>query len=145
MSTPAFILREALLGLELVNSPEHSDLGWPAYPRDLPDSPDNAVQLKTSTPFLEGKLMRGGILIKHPGVQLTIRGIDENTAHDKGEELEKALSESIKNLDVEADDKTYRINNVHIATGLTYIGEERDTRRHLFTINVRLTLREITA
>lgn len=65
---------------------------WPAYAGDEPDQPDNCVTVYRSADQLDGRVLSTGQNLKHPGIQIKVRGRTDDLAGLKAEALEDDLT-----------------------------------------------------
>lgn len=115
---------------------------WVCYTNGMPDKPDNCVALFDGTPKLDGRIMRTGEVVRHPGLIVRIRAVDYDTGFNFGQLLIGYFDEVIGLTPalVTLDSVTYNIRNVSRKTDLVPLGEEKNTRRQIFTLDTKLTI-----
>lgn len=135
--SPAYILAQHLIAEGLVSSPSESG-DWPVYVGHMPDGnnvPHNVVAAIDTTPVKDGRLMRTGENIFHPGVQVAVRSTNFNEGFAKAHAIAKAL-ESVANTSVDVESEAYTLLSITQTTGVVLAGqEEGPKRRELFTVN----------
>jgi hypothetical protein len=118
---------------------------WAIYEPSLPDQGDNILMLRNTAGLLDGRYMRGGLVVYHPGISIIIRAGQDRyeDGWNFGASLANALS-ALYNAVVPLNGKNYQIQSVTITTPPISLGEEKGTRRQLYSMNVRITISEIT-
>jgi hypothetical protein len=127
---------------------------WPIYVSSLPNLPDQVITIKGTTGRFDGRSMRSGQKFEFHGVQIMVRGINQNDAQIKANEIKQVIDTEIRNetvvipLDVGTgtglDDSTYKVQNVSRSSGPIPLGKEQDSNRFLFTINAVISLRQVS-
>lgn len=139
--TPADLLAWVLEDRRIGRS--HLDPGdWPVWVSGMPDEPDNAIAVYDTDPLEDGRLMEGETLL-HPGVQVQVRGTDRREAHAKMEEV-RVLCDKLLGEVVTTETQSWRIQEASITSGPVSLGREEETRRYIHTINVLLTLDQLS-
>lgn len=116
---------------------------WPIYADHLPELPDNALCLYDTTGVREGRIMRTGESIRHPGWQIRVRALDAPTAWSKVRAIEKVL-DAIRQLEIVLDGERYKIAAVTQTGTPLPLGQETDAkRRDHITINGTITIKEL--
>lgn len=116
---------------------------WPAVALHTPDKPDQLVSILSSMPKIEGRLQKTGSRIIKPGVQVLVRSFDPRKGFNKAEQIRKHLDEELYGAVVEMERNNYALQSAVLNGGVLSLGEEPQTRRHLFTVNCFLTLDEL--
>jgi len=136
----ANVLIPILVATGLVNLP-NTNRPWPVYLNFAPDQPDDIVTVYDVEGIDDGREMRGGQVIKHPGVQLRIRSRLYPTGSNKGFRLRDAL-DAILNASVTVETKNYKVSSVQRTSDVLALGLEENGSRQLFTINGLITYGE---
>lgn len=140
MTTSAARVIRQLLGD--LNHGSLSNGTWPIFVGFLPNSPDNALCVYDTAGVMDGRVMRSGERVEHPGVQIRVRALDYLAARTKAIDIATALDAQIR-TEITVDALTYRINNISRAGAILPVGvEETDRQRHHFTINAITTIEE---
>jgi hypothetical protein len=140
MSSPnADILRQIIIDNDL-----GSDNGtWPVFTGFLPDDSDAAICVYDTTGTKDGRIMRTGESIIHPGAQVRVRSGIYPDALKRIQEIAETL-EAAFGITVDQPPDSYYIQNISRTGDLLYMGVELagDRRRFNFTLNVILTVRK---
>lgn len=146
MKSPADVLSQLIEDFDPL---ELSITGYTKFVSFLPNSPDAAICLYDTAGKPDGRVMRTGEQIEHPGVQIYLRHLSYPVGWAKLKEIADALS-TVKNDFVLFDsDEVYVVNNISRAGTILALGIEDlgpngsgDRRRHQFTVNLLVTLRK---
>ncbi len=143
MSSPAKIIKELLVDLDVVDG---SGNDWKAYVAFLPDKPDQTVCIYDSVGKPDGRIMATGERIEHLGVQVMVRGLDYPAVYAKVKEICDALDGVIKVSVATSSEDSYTVHNVsRVGTPLAIgIEPEGERRRHSFSINAVTTITKET-
>lgn len=116
---------------------------WPVYaPEVMPDErPDKALAARNTNGRMDGRLMRGGTVIEHYGVQVEARALTFADARDKLAAVAEAMS-AADGVTVTANGHSYKVANVSRSGGVGYLGPEKKGRRECLTLNFVATIRE---
>lgn len=136
----AYLIAEGVFG-----DPEGSTLDWPLYTTFEPDSDDtedDCGAIYDTTALKDGRLMRTGKTIRHPGVMIKVRSLDYAEGWTKMEAVVTAM-DAIRNTPVMVDGNPYTINAATLRTDINFLGvEPKGKRRNLFSVNYTLTTKE---
>jgi hypothetical protein len=139
---PSDILRRLL-----VNAGICSENGeWPAFVSFLPPEPDASIGIFDTMGMPDGRLMRTGERIEHPGLQIWIRSLDYLTGWTKGYTICKEI-DAVAGVYVEySAEEMYIVQNISRIGTLLPLGveEESGKRRHNFSINAITTIQKRT-
>jgi len=137
MNAPSLAIYQLLLDAELVD-------GWGLFMGFLPDEPDTAVCVYDTAGMLDGRMMRTGEKIEHPGIQIRVRGPVYKDAWTKANLIALALDTVQKNV-VTTEEESYIVHNVSRTGAIIPVGVEDAgrVRRHHFTMNMILTLQRL--
>lgn len=148
--TPAFILRSVLIDGSVVGLP--ADLvTWPAYVGSLPNTtsdPDEAVGFYDTAPFIDGRSIRTGEVIKHPGVAIVTRSLLYDKGYSKADDILRYLTETVKRSETVLlldgfEEFTYRIESVTLSSGIIALGEGEVRARQSFSMNLLCTITQL--
>lgn len=88
--TPAQIMAQLLVDLGVASGPGGAG-AWPVFTTNMPDRPDNAIQVKNTTGSDESDQFAAGDTDQHWGVQIMVRAADDRTAGVKAQAVRRAL------------------------------------------------------
>lgn len=119
-----------------------SNSEWPIYVGHIPqNAPPNALGVYDTSGIMDGRLMRTGETISHPGAQIKFRCESETLGKAKIKQAQKAL-DSIFRLDILDGSRGVCLVCVsQRGTPLAW-GLDGDTQLRTWTLNVTLTLSE---
>ncbi|MHA1344986.1 MAG: phage tail terminator protein [Candidatus Heimdallarchaeaceae archaeon] len=142
--SPAYIIYKYLVAEGLVTVPTAGD-DWPMFVGNLPDGNDvknNATACLDTTPVKDGRVMEGETIF-HEGCEILLRSVDYNPGWAKMKALKDALDAVNRNT-ITILTKTYRLDSITLATGITSLGQEENSpkRREMFSLNFLVTLKE---
>lgn len=144
---PALVLSALFITQGLVNDPEDDSKrkDWPCFVGFMPDDstvPNNAVCLYDVPSVQEGREMRSGKNVEHPGIQLRVRGSDYVTASAKMDALVTYIN-TVYLLRFDVGNYIYELQSISNGSVLP-LGVETTgkTRRHVFTCNLALSMLE---
>lgn len=120
---------------------ESQDFGL-MYVAVLPETPDETVGFFDTAGRLDGRMMRTGEQIEHYGVQIQVRGRVYLDTYDRAKDLALLLDGIIKQTVAINSDEIYTLHNVSRSGAVIPVGIETvgSRRRHLFTINMTVTV-----
>lgn len=146
LHSPAHIVSRILIAEGLASDPTPTVGVWPVIVGREIDKPDNAVTIRNTTGRDNGFIQYSGELTEMPGIQIRVRGVDENVAHTKARRIAVTLDEGVREEIAVIDDSVYLVHSVDRVGGVISLGRESQASRHLFTINfvVSLTLTNIS-
>lgn len=135
---PADVVRQLLINLGLGGV---LTAAWPVFSAFLPEDPDNAICVYDTPGVLDGRLMRTGEQIEHPGVQVRVRGLGYRETFQKAANIALALDAQMPVEITFTDPATVvTIKNISRSGAVMPLGMEEGTRRRYnFTINALLT------
>lgn len=144
MSSPAQVIRRLLIQLTL--APDSQTAAWAPFTAFLPDEPDTALAVYDTAGTHNGRIMRTGEKIEHPGVQIRFRSSNYPVAWEKAKAVADAL-DALPTGTVVAmvpTSETWRLQNVSRTGAILTSGieVEGDRKRHNLTINAILTMRK---
>lgn len=117
--------------------------GYGSAVQSVPPTPDLFVTITDFDGHTNGRLLRTGEHVTHPGIQVRVRTRDFPTAHDKTIEILRAL-EAVKGVAVAGrNSTTYRFDSFTMTSLPTMILIEEQARRHTFVLNGTVTLKDV--
>jgi len=140
MTPPSKIIRQLLIDLDL--AAEGTSLDWSCFYSLFPDTPDSAICVFDTAALPDGRLMKTGERIEHPGIMVEVRAIVYEDAYTKAQAVAAALDSQIRSSVVLEGEGTYLLHNVSRSGSIIHLGieEEGERRRHSFTINATITI-----
>lgn len=140
--SPADILREVMVAtLSLGTDPDDGDV-WPVYASSEPDSPDNCITVFDTEGVKTGRLMVGGEVTEHHGIQIRVRSVDFPTGYAKARAIAVSLDEELYYDPVTMESSIYNVRCFNRTSGVLSLGKDvPNTKRNLFTINGLLSVR----
>lgn len=140
---PADILRYTLIGASQGTLPTTNG-SWPIYTSQEPNTPDNCITTYNTQGQLQGRIQKSGLYVEKPGIQIRIRATDHTTGHSKAKSIEAAL-DAVYDDNVTISSNSYEVHAVHRTASIAYLGKDSpSSNRHLFTLNVTVTIRQLT-
>jgi hypothetical protein len=137
----ADIVRQFLIDGGLGQSNLASD--WAVFVGQMPDQPDKAICVYSGLGRIDGRIMRTGEQVEHPGVQVIVRGTDYPSAEHKSREVALGFDGQRGSVVQMASDRFYTLLNISREGAVHPLGiMEDDRRRYHFSINAVLTLKE---
>jgi hypothetical protein len=138
--SPANILRRALVQLGHGADPPTGP--WPCYCPVEPDRPDNVLTVQDTAGTDDGRTMIDGARQGFRGVQVRVRASDNLVGSAKAEALAVALDQLYDVL-VTMGTTSYRLHAVTRTSDPLALGTDTPrSRRWLFTVNARFTVRQ---
>jgi len=142
--SPALVMAAYMIALGLVSL--HSEgLLWPVYVSHEPDGPnvaDNCVTVYDTTGKLDGRLMRTGEYIEHPGIQIRVRSKTYELGYSLLSQIRSKL-DITHNVHITVNDISYLLQCISRTSPILCLGTESEgKRRTLFTLNMTLTLKQ---
>jgi hypothetical protein len=114
---------------------------WPIYIANAPNAPDNILTVFDTEGVKQGRIMLGGMTVKHPGFQVQIRCNDYLIGWDKANAVMVSLSEKVENKTVVIIGNTYIIYAISITSGPISLGKNvTESKRYIFTVNGTVSL-----
>lgn len=117
------------------------NLAWPAYPNELPDTvaANNAVLFSDTAGMQDGRNMRSGQTIEHPGIQVMVRSLEQSAAWTQASIIATVM-DAIYRQTIVLDTASYLLQSVSRKGSIIPLGRERQQsevakNRFLFTIN----------
>lgn len=109
-----------------------------------PTTPDLVIVVNDIMPSLDGRDMRTGDSIQHPGIMIRVRALNPDSGKVKGNDIQIALDMIKKTIvTIPSDDKQYLVAAFCLTSGLMYMGQEENKNRHLFSLNGTITIKEL--
>ena len=140
IASPSKLLQKYFIEEGYGNDPPH--LTRPIYVGFMPGTslvPANAIAIYDPTGTKDGRIMKTGEVISHPGIQVRVRASTYPVAYDKIRSMALRL-DIISRRSIIIDDQTYAIMNVTRTGDPISLGLEEATNRVLFVVNSRVTI-----
>ena len=139
MNSPANIIWQFLLDEGLGMS---THVAWRAYVGFFPTDPNEAICVFDMPGRKDGRIMRTGEQIIHPGIQIQVRGMEYLRTFQKAKTIALRLDRVQKESVATESDVFYTLHNVSRTGDIMHMGVETvgALRRHVFAINAVLTL-----
>lgn len=137
-NSPADIIRQFL-----VDEGWAADDGeWTAFTGFMPGEPDAAICVYDTAGKLDGRIMKTGEKIQHPGIQIQLRHPEFTLGFQRANSVAQSLDAQRKTVVALDTENAYIIHNVSRTSNVLHMGLEMegDRRRHLFTINAVVTI-----
>lgn len=141
MTPNADIIRQLIIDLGLAQADPKVE--WPIYSSFLPDVPDSSICVYDTAGTLDGRIMRTGEQIEHPGIMIHVRAIDNDTGWRKAKTIAEALDAQRRVSVVISSEETYVVYNFSRTGAILPLGMEEigSRRRFVFSINAITTIR----
>lgn len=139
--SPAQIIASLVIASGRANLPGQSG-GWPLTYNLMPDSPDNFITIYDTDGSGDGRIMRTGEMIRHPGIQLRVRAQTHGIGYTKAIAI-ATYWDSVASSTVTIDGKNYRVQNISRRGDILALGQEPGKTRVHFTVNAILTLKQL--
>lgn len=143
--SPADIIRYYIASTSVCSLPQ-SNLPWPGFTNYLPNTVNDAILFTDTNGPKDGRYMRTGKVIEHPGLQVLVRGTDQLTAWQRIEIISKIFEATVRQT-VTIGSSQYLLLAVHrrgsiipLSTEEHYKALERQTkeiklRNFMFVLN----------
>lgn len=142
--SPAKIIQKLLIAEEygVVPGP---DAVWPIFHSNLPDTPDtqnNAICVYDMAGVMDGRVQKTRDSVEHPGIQVRVRGVNQDQAYTKIREVLPILDNILREA-ITIDGVSYLVQAVtRVGTIVPWrIVDEK--RRFSFTVNFIMTYWEM--
>lgn len=132
--SPAYIMRKALVLMELAVEPGQGGAPWQAFARREPVKPDDAVTVYNTAPRDLGRTMVDGARVQLYGIQVRVRGLVPDAAEARAWLIADGL-DRLYNLTVALAGATYTVRHVSSSGVIDLGAESPQTNRQLFTVN----------
>jgi Bacteriophage minor capsid protein len=143
----SMVVRQLIInkGLGVDQTTDTTD-DWPVYNNYMPDAPgikDNLITLTDTSGIKDGRIMRSGQTVIHPGIQVKIRAVDFNPGWVLMDAI-GTMFDTIANVAV-----TVNVHNYVIAAisrnGIFSLGRESEGKERSFIgMNILVTLNQVT-
>ncbi len=148
-NTPAELIRSALLISGEVTFPP-LNVVWPCFVDHFPDSSEGplahdlaAVCIYDTAGTRDGRIMRTGESVQHPGWQVRVRGLIHKSTYIKIKCIKEYL-DTVLRLQVEISPFLYTIQAVTVTGNIISLGRELGGQRRVeFTLNGTLSFTPI--
>lgn len=141
--SPADILRQLLVDLDLGSYPANPPDAWPVYVASEPDRPDECVTVYDTAGRPQGRLQVSGEKPELHGVQVRVRSARPPEGWAKARTIAVALDESVYAETVTmTGGSSYCVHSVTRTTDVVPLGKESpQSKRSIFVLNALVCLR----
>lgn len=119
---------------------------WPVAIGSMPSGPhNNYVAVYGTGADQDGRLHRTLDRVEYPTFQVMVRGVNYQTSRNKAKDI-AAFFDSISSHSPEGvtvDAVNIEVYAVHVITAVTPVGEEENNKRWLFSVNAKITFKEV--
>lgn len=137
MASPAEVVAQLITDLGLAGTAD-----WPVYVSGQPNSPDNVVTTFDISGDDKGRTMFDGKRTEWKGVQILVRSSTPEEGAARAEAI-KAGVLVVVNERVSIGGDYYLISCVSVKSGVLNLGNEPDTGRAMFSLNLLVTMKEV--
>lgn len=142
LNSPATILQYLLVSLGIGTLPA-SRGAWPISVSQEPNEPDNTVTLFDTAGQSDGRVMVGGEVQDHYGINARIRSIDYPTGWRQANSLRVCWGETIYRNTVAVGDNSYLVQAVTHIGQIISVGKDMPrSNRSFFTLNSMMVVTE---
>ena len=140
--SPAQVIHKLLLDAELISDPRQKT-DWAGFIGSMPDgdnTPDSAIAVYDTAGIKDGRFMRTGETVIHPGINIRVRAVGYPDSRKKAAELFNFL-DGVDDVVVEFDvDSSFKVVSFSHTSDITSLGEQETRNRHSFTLNGIITI-----
>lgn len=120
---------------------------WPVAIGSMPTGGNfnNYIAVYGTGADQDGRLHRTKERIEQPTFQLVVRGSDYPTGRNKAKDIVEYF-DSIGSLapeGVSVNSTALEVSGIHVVTNVTPIGQEENNNRWLFSVNAKITFKEV--
>jgi len=137
--SPAEVIHQALLDLSLANEPSYG-YDWPAFVDHLPEEDDDSICVYNTEGTIQGRIQHDGEPVEFHGIQVAVRSAGKANGRLKAHRIARALDTQVRRTEVTVGSVLYLIQSFNRTTEVVSAGFDKDTRRHLHTINGTLSV-----
>ncbi len=142
--SPADVLRTYLLTVtSLALSLPSLGGKWPVFVGTMPDDQDSALCIYDTQGIGDGRIMKTGQSIRHPGLMIRARGLHYRPTFDKMKSIGDLLDTVLMQTVIMDETTQYLIQAVSTTSDIIPLGEESHKRRESFVLNGRITLNKV--
>lgn len=139
---PSKVIRQLLINLGLCSN----GATWPVYATNHPETPDDSVAVFDVTGTTQGRVHDTGETQDFYGIQVRIRSASQDAGYTKARAIMDAFDLQVGLDSVTVDTDDYMVYAITRSSDLLSLGYESPTsRRKLFTLNVKVSLRMLTS
>lgn len=136
--SPSAIIAAYLIS-EGLGTRQSDDDDWPMFISSMPDIAKDCSAVYDTSPLIEGKLMRGGVVVEHYGIMVKVKSDDYETGWSQITRMMTVLDELL-NVEIELSENLYLLKGCTRRSGPQFIGQDTETRKSLFTMNYTITI-----
>lgn len=141
--TPSRIVMQFLVEQGLVCTAE-SGHNWPCYYDHFPDTPNNAVCVRSVEGIVMESIQITGEIQEENGIQVEVRGTEGDKAYIKARQIKDAFDTNSCRVDVDLGPYTYLIHDIRRIGEVHRLGYDPDTSRWRYTLNALALLEDLT-
>lgn len=142
MPSPSKTILQTLIQLGLTQAFDAPTPDWPTFNGNMPATPFNAVGTYDSVNKMDGRSMRTGIYVEHPGVQVRVRSIKYEDGYQKISDIRDAL-DALYKVEVlfQKPAQNVVLASCSRTSSILYLGytKNSDNRTFEFSINYNIT------
>lgn len=127
------------LGVSPLNLLPGDVIDWPIYVDYSAPEGNQSIVVYNTTATSDGRLLRTGTSIRHPGIQIAVRHQYDRLCFAKADALYRALA-ALNNVSAAVEGVVYVISNAAEIRSPVYVGEEIGKNRTIYTVNAVLTI-----
>ena len=117
--------------------------GWATTYAKMPVEPVNIISVFDNMSQLDGKIMRTGQTVEHPGIQVRVRSEPYKDGWLKAQAILESMSQMLRETIVLTNpDQVYKIQAFTVTGSLMYIGQAEKQQGQNFTFNGTISFGE---
>ncbi len=109
----------------------------------MPNDPDVVVTLANTAGILFGRIQDTGEDVQHFGIKVNCRHTDEGPSYDLMKSIHTAVAAWRGPAIVNVRGMACRVDSVYNNGSIITIGEEENTKRFLYSLNVRMAMPQL--
>lgn len=140
---PSQMIQQLLINNGFGTDPS-TNSSWPVFYAREPDRNDNQITVLDRAGITGPRLGLPSIRHVHRGLQILIRGLPEQTAYDKNEQVTEYLDQTLYDEILTIDSSSYRIYTVTRVGDTQPLGVEPElSKRFIFSTNLLVALQPL--
>ena len=143
-ATPSQVMRNLLIAAGLANAQNVAG-DWPLTIGNMPSGStvsNQYISIRNTGSYIEAVNHRSKKNIAHPSVQIMVRGGELAAPELKAQAIEDHLR-ALTQRTVVYGAYTFLVHAVNVVTPVTWVKQEEQNQRQLYSLNVRLSLEEV--
>lgn len=142
--TPAEIIRQLILNLELGEPIADPLARWTVFHSNLPELPHDAILISDTEGVLQGREHVEGHLETKYGIQVMVRSNNVSQGYIKATRIKEAFSEDVLRTEVELEGEVYLIQAITCRSPVIDVGRDTTGKRYRKTVNAIVSLHNTT-